>query len=218
MQIFTLNYSDDVCNTYIIDDEKGKAALVDPGYGDSNAISEFLKKRSLSLESILITHGHFDHIRGLTLVLKDFPDAKVYIHENEVDFLSNPRLNCSYMDRDIKPVVLDVHPIKINDGDQISILGLETVVIHTPFHTHGSTCYYFPSLSIIFTGDTLFMNAIGRSDLPTGSPRSIISSLAKFKVLPPNTKVYPGHGKSTNIERELKYNTFLAKEYIPNGK
>lgn len=218
MVVHLLNESDYVSNTYILDDEKGKAVVIDPGNGVTPSIRDFLVRHNLHLEAVLLTHGHFDHIRGLPFLLETFPDAKVYMHELETDFLSEPRLNCSYLDNDVSPVILKANTIGLHDNQTLDFLNQAIVVMHTPFHTQGSVCYYLPSSNMIFTGDTLFRGSIGRSDLPTGSPRTIIASLAKIKKLPPETKVYPGHEKSTTIERELKFNTFLRKEYIPNTR
>jgi len=218
MQIHALTFSETVCNTYVLDDENGHAVLVDPGYGERDAIVTFLEKHKLELDAILITHGHYDHIRGLSSLIAHFPKAAVYMHIKEIPFLSDPRLNCSYMDSKIEPVAIDAQPIPVEDGDVLHLLGQKVNVVHTPFHTHGSVCYYLPEERLVFTGDTLFMNSIGRSDLLTSSPRTIIASLAKIKSLPSETRVYPGHGKATTIEREMRFNTFLRKEYIPNGR
>ncbi|MDY0345152.1 MAG: MBL fold metallo-hydrolase [Bacilli bacterium] len=218
MLLTLLNESDYVSNTYVLNDEEGNAVVIDPGLGDTPAIRDFLIRHELKLQAVLLTHGHFDHICGLPFLLESFPDIPVYMHELETEFLNNPRLNCSYLDRKIGPVNLCIRALGLSDNDKVNLLKKDFYVIHTPFHTQGSVCYYVPEEKMIFTGDTLFRGAIGRSDLPTGSPRSIIQSLAKLKSLPIDTKVYPGHEKSTTIERELKYNTYLRKEYIPNNK
>ncbi|NCA97032.1 MAG: MBL fold metallo-hydrolase [Bacteroidia bacterium] len=218
MVVHFLNESDNVSNTYVLDDEKGNAVVIDPGYGERPTIRDFLIRHNLRLTAVLLTHGHFDHIRGLSFLIEAFPDAPTYMHDLEIEFLVDSRLNCSYLERKIEPVIINVPTIGVHDGERISLLGKDIIVIHTPFHTQGSVCYYLPSEKMVFTGDTLFRNSIGRSDLPTGSPRTIITSLAKLKKLPSDTKIYPGHEKSTSIERELLYNTFLRKEYIPNNK
>ncbi len=217
MLVTLLNESDFVSNTYVLS-EDGQAVVIDPGLGDTPAIRDFLVRHNLKLEAVLLTHGHFDHIRGLPYLLETFPDAPVYMHESEVDFLGDSRLNCSYLDSGIPPLSLSIKALGVSDNDALYLLKKDIRVVHTPFHTRGSVCYYIPQEKMIFTGDTLFRSAIGRSDLPTGSPRSIVQSLAKLKSLPPETKVYPGHEKSTTIERELKFNTYLRKEYIPNNK
>jgi len=218
MLVYILNESDYVSNTYVLDDENGRAVVIDPGNGETSSIRDFLIRHNLYLEAILLTHGHFDHIRGLPSLLTTFPNTKVYMHEMEIDFLSDPRLNCSFLDNKIDPVIINVKAEGLIDGQSLRLLDKDIVVIHTPFHTQGSVVYYLPSEKMVFTGDTLFRGSIGRSDLPTGSPRTIIASLAKLKKLPIETKVYPGHEKSTTIERELKFNTFLRKEYIPNTR
>lgn len=217
MLLTLLNESDYVSNTYILSEDK-HAVVIDPGNGETPSIVDFLMRHDLKLDAVLLTHGHFDHFRGLSFLLKAFPNTPVYMHELETDFLHNPRLNCSYLDDKIAPVMLDVVAHGLTDNEKINLLKKDFYLIHTPFHTQGSACYYIPEEKMVFTGDTLFRGAIGRSDLPTGSPRSIIQSLSKLKSLPPETKVYPGHEKSTTIEREMKFNTYLRKEYIPNNK
>ncbi|MFA5421581.1 MAG: MBL fold metallo-hydrolase [Bacilli bacterium] len=218
MVVHIINESDEVSNTYVIDDEQGNAVVVDPGNGASPSIRDFLVRRGLRLKAVLLTHGHFDHIRGLPYLMETFPQAPVYMHELETEFLYDPRLNCSYLDANIAPVSYDIKALSLNDGDVLNLLKKDFHIMHTPFHTRGSVCYYLPGEGIVFTGDTLFRGSIGRSDLPTSSPRTIMASLAKLKALPPETKVYPGHEKSTTMERELKLNTFLRKEYISNNR
>ncbi len=215
MKIKTIPCGPISTNSYVIHQDS-EAVLIDPA--EFKPIHQFLQDQQLLPKAILLTHGHFDHIRGLPYLLETFPDAPVYMHESEIDFLGDSRLNCSYLDSGIPPVSLNIKALGVSDNDALYLLKKDIRVVHTPFHTRGSVCYYIPQEKMIFTGDTLFRSAIGRSDLPTGSPRSIVQSLAKLKSLPPETKVYPGHEKSTTIERELKFNTYLRKEYIPNNK
>ena len=92
---------------------------------------------------------------------------------------------------------------------EISECGFEIKVIATPFHTVGSVCYYLDSEKALFSGDTLFFSTIGRTDLPTGSNKTVESSLSKLKCLPDGVKVYPGHGACTSLDREKKYNSYL---------
>ena len=201
-------------NSFIGFNENKEGFLVDPSCNSEGAITDHIKKLGVNIVAILITHGHFDHIHALEEVCKAFPNANVYIAEDEAIFLSNPEYNLSN-----EPEVLadgyhvlnyiPAHLVKVNDGDIIKEAGFEIKVIATPFHTIGSVCYYVESEKALFSGDTLFFTTIGRTDLPTGSNRTIESSLAKLKALPDGIKVYPGHGACTNLDRENKYNTYL---------
>ncbi len=207
-------YSRVGANSFIGYNDNKEGFLVDPGCNPEGVITEHIKKLGINIVAILITHGHFDHIHALEEVCKEFPNAKVYISSDEVDFLSNTGFNLSE-----EPEVLEdgyhaltyvpAHLIKVNDGEIIREAGFEIEVIATPFHTKGSVCYFLKSEQALFSGDTLFFTTIGRTDLPTGSNRTIESSLAKLKKLPDGIKVYPGHGACTSLDREKKYNAYL---------
>ena len=207
-------YSRIGANSFIGYNENKEGFLVDPGCNPEGAITDHIKKLGVNIVAILITHGHFDHIHALEEVCKAFPNARVYISVVEADFLENTDFNLS-----AEPEVLEdgyhiltyvpKHLIKVSDGEIIKEAGFEIKVIETPFHTKGSACYYVESEKALFTGDTLFFTTIGRTDLPTGSNRTIESSLAKLKELPDGIKVYPGHGACTNLDREKKFNSYL---------
>ena len=186
-------------NTYIVY-EGNEAIIVDPGK-EYQGIVNFLNKNELSPVAIFLTHGHFDHIGGVKTLLEAFPSLDVYIEANDIEVASNPDINCSDF-CDVK-VSLDIDFKIIKDKDVIHLLNTDIKVIHTPFHTMGSVCYYFKNNNWLFTGDTLFMHGIGRYDLPTSSPRLISSSLGKLKELPKDTKVFPGHGPNTTIGNEF---------------
>ncbi len=206
-------YSRVACNAYIMYNENDEGFLVDPGYSLNNGLIDHIKKLNKNIKAILITHGHYDHIYALKDVLEFYKDAKVYILRDEFEFLSDPSLNLSnVVEDDLKIETISFVPQNIellNDGDEINVAGFNIKVIATPFHTKGSCCYYLEKEKAIFTGDTLFYTTIGRSDLPTGSNRTISSSLKKLINLPDNIKVYPGHGVVTSLDREKKYNSYL---------
>lgn len=206
-------YSRIACNCYVMYNKNNEAFLVDPGYSNNNGLIDHIKKLNKDIKAIFITHGHYDHIYALKDVLDIYKDAKVYILRNEIEFLTDPSLNLS----DEKWGISDIAPFSfmpkninlLDDGDIINVAGFEIKVIATPFHTKGSCCYYIESEKIIFTGDTLFYTTIGRTDLPTGSTKTVESSLKKLKDLPDGIKVHPGHGPLTNLDREKKYNSYL---------
>ena len=207
-------YSRIGANSFIGFNEKREGFLVDPGYNVDNVLINHIRKLGVKIVAILITHGHFDHIHALEEVCNEFPDANVYISEDEADFLTDVDLNLStepeLADQGVhKLTYVPTHLIKVNDGDIIKEAGFDIQVIGTPFHTKGSVCFYLDSEKALFSGDTLFFTTIGRTDLPTGSNRTIKSSLAKLKELPDGIKVYPGHGACTNLDREKKYNAYL---------
>ena len=162
--------------------------------------------------AVINTHAHFDHISALKDILNEFEDVKVYIFNEEIDILINPKLNLSHVREDNGEKDIDFRPknlIGLSDHEEFETCGFKIKCIHTPFHTKGSSCYFVATEQALFSGDTLFFTTIGRSDLPTGSERTIESSLAKLISLPENTKVYPGHGVITNLDREKKYNQYL---------
>ena len=206
-------YSRIACNTYVMYNENNDAFLVDPGYSLNNGLIDHIKKLNKNIKAILITHGHYDHIYALKDVLELYKDVKVYILRDEAEFLTDPSLNLT--DKDYNELGIETFSFMpqnielLEDGDVINVAGFNIKVIATPFHTKGSCCYYVESEKVLFTGDTLFYTTIGRSDLPTGSSRTISSSLKKLIDLPDGIKVYPGHGFITDLDREKKYNSYL---------
>ena len=201
-------------NSFFGINENNEAFLVDPSFSQDGGLINHIHKLNIKIVAILITHGHWDHISSLEEICKEFPDARVYIGEEEADFLSNAHYNLSQEAFDdgypVKVVTyVPEHLIKVSDGEIIKEAGFEIKVIHTPFHTKGSVCYYLEKEKALFSGDTLFFSTIGRTDLPTGSNRTVESSLAKLKALPEGIKVYPGHGACTFLDREKKYNSYL---------
>lgn len=205
-------YSRIAANSYVIFNEQNEGILVDPGYNKSNCLINHLHAINKDIKVILITHGHVDHIFALKDVLELYPNAEVIISENDAQFLENPDLNLSSSYEDDYYKLCNYVPKSltlVNDNETIKRCGFVIKVIETPFHTKGSVCYLIESEKALFSGDTLFFSTIGRTDLPTGSNRTIISSLKKIKMLPDRIKVYPGHGACTELDREKKYNPYL---------
>lgn len=192
-------------NTYVIYDDDNSCVIIDPSK-DNDEIINYINKNNLVPKGILLTHGHFDHIRGVKRLIKQY-HVSCYIGFEETDFLINPTLNCSrFMSSDY---TLDIKPITISDGEIIKLLKEDIICIHTPFHTIGSYCFYLKSDNALFTGDFLFKGSVGRWDLPTGSKKYLKSSMDKIKVLPDDTKIYCGHGPTTTLKSEKEENPFL---------
>ena len=210
MQIKRLIYGDDspkfTCNCYAIVDDNSNAIIIDPGL-DSYHLVKQIEYLNYKPVAILLTHGHFDHIAGITKILEKW-QIPTYIHYLDNDLLNNPKDNCSYLDG--VSISIDINAKTVTNKEVLEILpNIKIEVIHTPFHTEGSVCYYLKDNKILFTGDTLFKYGVGRTDLPTSCPRFMSSSLEKLKKLPDEVKIYPGHGSESILGKEKKTNTLF---------
>lgn len=191
-----------LANCYILGDIKtGKAAIIDTT-DDLDSIENMLKKNKLSPEIILLTHGHFDHIGGIKTLKDKYKGIKVYVHNSDSDMLSNPSINMS--ESFINQYITAKADGTFKDSQIIKLENTSIKVIHTPGHTPGSVT--FSVNNVLFTGDTLFKDSIGRTDFPGSSEAALYSSI-KEKLLPyPDaTTIYPGHGESSTIGAERKY-------------
>lgn len=190
----------DLTNCYIIVDDITKEAMVIDPASSAEKIIEMLKILEAKLKYIYLTHCHGDHT-GAVVDLQNKYGAKVLIHRTESENLRNPEITLNYY-IGIPDIKLE-EDSRIDDGDLIHIGEIEFKVIHTPGHTNGGTSLYCEKEKMLFSGDTLFRGTWGRTDLPTGSLVDIMSSITdKLLVLPSDTIVYPGHGKSTMIREE----------------
>ena len=187
-------------NCYVVLDEKTKEAMViDPG-GEPEKIAEVLDILEGNLKYIFLTHCHADHIGGIA-ELKRLKGGKVLISRADSEGLYNENINLAYYINMEKPEL--EADSRVDDNDLIHIGDIEFKVIATPGHTKGGLCLYSEKEGLVFTGDTLFNGAWGRTDLPTGSFEEIINSITtRLMVLPDETIVYPGHGKITMIQDE----------------
>ena len=192
-------------NCYIVGSESNKEGmLIDPG-DEAEVILSSVKDLELEIKSIVLTHGHIDHIGALKEV-KEATGAEVAIHTDEADSLheqlSSTMFGLSYP----TPPPPDR---SLQDGDSMDIGDLHFLVLHTPGHSPGCICLL--GQGVVFSGDTLFNLGIGRTDLPGGSYSQIMNSIhTKLMVLPENTIIYPGHGQGTTIGIERKWNPFLS--------
>lgn len=193
-------------NCYFLYNEGfGDAIVVDPA-DKGDRIYGALKEKGFSVAGILLTHGHFDHIWGAN-ALRELSGAKIYALEAERQLCEDAELNVSAQAGRAYTVVPDVY---VKDGEELTIAGITCKVIATPGHTAGSCCYYFSDAGFLVCGDTIFLESVGRTDFPTGSSRELIASVKeKIFVLPESVQLYPGHGDSTTVEHEKKYNPFF---------
>jgi len=208
----TFRYENDVdefsANTYVVGEKGGSCVIIDMG-STTDRVIKYVKENFTGCSGVLLTHGHWDHIRGIPKFLDAFPNTTIFIDENDAILLIDARLNGSVsMDR--KQKIANVEPYRVEDGDELRFSEkLVFQVIETPFHTLGSVCYLCETENALFTGDTLFKGDIGRSDLPHNARRMQNSSLAKLKTLDSKYVVYPGHGDESTLEKEFKNNQYL---------
>jgi len=193
-------------NCYIVNVAENKEAVVIDPADRAEKIYNYLTENDLECKKILLTHGHFDHITAAKN-LKKLTGAEIYAHENEKSLLKDPDLNASVRmgyEISIEPDCL------LKDNEEFEAAGLTWQVIYTPGHTGGGVCYYLKNEGVLFSGDTLFYESIGRTDFPTGNLQKLMESVKnRLFVLPDETKVYPGHGWSTTIEHEKSNNPFF---------
>jgi glyoxylase-like metal-dependent hydrolase (beta-lactamase superfamily II) len=192
-------------NCYVlICEETKKAAIIDPG-GDADDIITYMEKHSLVPTMILLTHGHGDHI-GAIQEIKRRTDIPVCIHRDDAEMLKDPRKNLTSL-MGMPEVNVEADQL-LTDGDVVELGALKLNIIHTPGHTRGSICIRVNE--IIFSGDTLFAQSIGRTDLEGGSFELIIDSIKrKLMVFNDEMKVLPGHGAATTIGIERTMNPFV---------
>lgn len=192
-------------NCYIVGDEATKkAAVIDPG-GDVDDILQVLENNDLELEYIILTHAHGDHIGGVE-ELKEKTGVPIYLHQDDLYMLKDSRANQSAA-LGGPPVETDADKF-IEDGDILELGELKLNIIHTPGHTKGGVCIQVENL--LFTGDTLFANSIGRSDLEGGNQEKLMESIKnKIFTLDEDITVLPGHGPATTIKIEKTTNPFV---------
>ena len=183
---------------YLLADDRGDAILIDPSRGEREALAT-IREQGLKVIEILNTHGHEDHVFD-NASLKERTRARLAIH----------RADAYRLDPASRPSVLLDAPKSIADdlieeGPLAYVRNLELQAIHTPGHTEGSTCFYLPKESLLFSGDLLFAGNVGRTDLPGGDTKQMEASLARVAAMPPDTRVFPGHGPATTIGDELRW-------------
>ncbi len=191
-------------NCYILYREAyKKAVIVDPGAQGTYILAR-CSELGVTPEAIFLTHGHFDHILAVEEIRREFPEIHIYAGEHEKDTLQNPSINLSAGFGQSCSLEADVY---VKDQEIIEVAGISFQVIHTPGHTVGSICFFLAEEEVLISGDTLFLESLGRTDFPTGDQSLIINSIReRLFVLPGDTLVYPGHGDMTTIGHEKAYN------------
>jgi len=207
MKLLTIDNNAMGQNIYLYFDEATKEGIVIDAGDSFETIREAISENGVKVKGILLTHGHYDHI-ACANELRELTGADIYSHELEKKMLENPEHNLSirFARR------LEVTPDKLfADGDVFSFADMQLRVIHTPGHTPGGVCFYDDQNAVLFTGDTLFRESIGRSDLPSSNHGDLITGVKeKLFALPDSVEAYPGHGESTSVGYEKKHNPFVG--------
>lgn len=192
MEIQQLPLGDYQTNCYILRQPGSSRCLVmDPGY-DCPSLTQALK--GLTVEAVLLTHGHFDHVGGVSRLAMDF-DCPVYMGRQEVGL----------------PPMMSAGPIPythlLSDGQQLNLAGICLRVLETPGHSPGSVCYL--GEGALFSGDTLFAGSCGRTDFPGSDQAAMWASLGRLAQLPGDLALWPGHGEGSTLALEKQYNPYL---------
>lgn len=197
------------CNCSIIGDENTHEAMViDPG-DEIEEILAIIARHRLQVKQIVVTHAHLDHVGGAKK-LRVATGAPILLNQNDQELLAMLDVQAAWLGMD-DPGKVEVDQ-NVQDGDVVKTGLIAATVMHTPGHTNGSICLYFPAENKLIAGDTLFAGSIGRTDLPGGSMRKILNSIhEKVLALPDETLVIPGHGATTTIGEERENNPFLNR-------
>ncbi len=199
MQIFTYAAGPVATNVYLVV-SKNKACVIDAPEGSFSWIEKKIEEKGIELESLFLTHSHWDHIADLSLFQKKI-SCKVYVHKEDAFNLESPG-------KDLLPIPFRIEPTKADffykEEEPLKCADLTFKVLFTPGHSFGSICLYEASQKVLFSGDTLFKGGIGNLSFPFSSPEKMKTSLQKIFSLPLDTVVYPGHGPKTTLGEEKK--------------
>ena len=210
-KIFTVNLFAE--NTYILYNEKGDAFIVDPGCSnpqECNVLAKFIEEKGLKPSRLLLTHAHLDHILGNDFIYRKYGLAP-YMHKEDLDLLHALAYSATFYGLDGAPPSPEPAGF-LSDGDTIKLGNTEFQILFAPGHSKGSICFYAPTEKKVWSGDVLFRESIGRTDLPGGDFDTLANSIhAQLFSLPDDVTVYSGHGEPTTIGHEKKFNPFVGQ-------
>jgi glyoxylase-like metal-dependent hydrolase (beta-lactamase superfamily II) len=206
------------CNCSILGDETShEAIVVDPG-DDISRIMALLRQHSLTVKQIVITHAHIDHIAGAAK-LKQLTGAPILYNQSDLPLVKMMDIQAAWLGigtPEVPPpddTLDDAKIITVGANPELGQTGITGSILHTPGHTEGSVCLYLPDNSLLIAGDTLFAGSVGRTDLPGGNTRKLLTSIhERLLTLPDEVTVIPGHGQRTTIGTERDSNPFLQNK------
>jgi len=211
MKIHKFTFNPITENTYILYDESSRCIIVDAGCytrGEQEELTDFIKKKGLTPEKIINTHGHFDHLLGNSFCREKY-HIPFYIHKDDVEMVTEANSMASFFGVSLKPVSPPEGLLK--EGDKITLGKSFLEVIHLPGHSPGGVAFYNKEQGFLLSGDSLFSGAIGRTDFPGGNGKKLVDAIKeKILILPEKTIVYTGHGPETTIKVEKESNPFLT--------
>lgn len=205
MKINSIKVGEERANCYVVSDSEQNVFVVDPGDEPERIIELISEIKNARVLYILLTHGHFDHVRAVDGLKEKYPNAEVVIGEEDIDFIRNMPEQGLFVHKFLKNIKSKI--VTYSNGEYLPFGPENIKLIATPGHTPGGLSYLFQGN--LFTGDTLFYHTIGRTDLPLASSEVLQESLNKIIALPGETKILPGHGRSTTIKEEQLNNPFL---------
>lgn len=210
-QIHTFVFNHFHQNTYLLSDDTKECVIIDPGCffdEEKQALKDFIEKQGLKPVKILFTHCHLDHAFGARYVFTTWPGISIVANRGEEIFITEAQKHASRFG-----VQMEQPPLIgnfINDGDTLTFGNTTLTAIHVPGHSPGSICYYNADQAFMITGDVIFEQSVGRTDLPGGSTEQLITGIkTKIMTLPDNTVLYPGHGNSTTVGNEKRNNPYI---------
>ena len=212
IQGFTVNPIQE--NTYIVSDSTGEAAIIDCGAlfpEEQKAIADYISAHRLRPTLLLLTHGHFDHVFGCAWAAETY-GLTPYMNPADEPFFAHAARHAEHFLRSCPEFTVPsrFQPIGTPDSPQTLPLGTHTLrVLHTPGHTPGGVCFYEANEKVLFSGDTIFEESIGRTDLGGKHEQLIHSIRTELLPLPDDVQILPGHGGATTIDYERRYNPFL---------
>lgn len=206
MTIRTLCLGELDTNCYVVWDENGRAIIVDPADEAENILT-LVEKEHLTVGAVVLTHAHFDHMLAAEKLCTAI-GAPLYVGQHDEAALSDPVRNLSGVFQMCPPLSIRADKT-LSEGDELTVGELSFTVMETPGHTPGCICLLGDG--VLFSGDTLFCDSIGRVDFPGGDVPAMVQSLRRLAKLPADTAVYSGHGPATTIGREVACNPYLQR-------